>query len=81
MRGRSTVITFPGFVGEQKFTHYNVAFADSYTFGRSFTNQCRLSYERPDIQIGVTWPGSNPLALSLPAISITNGSQRLAGPG
>ena len=81
MHNGSTVVTFPGFVGEQAFSHSNVVFSDSYTFGPSYTNEFRFSYERPDGQFGVTWPGSNPLALSLPAISIMNGSQQLAAPG
>ena len=71
MRNASTIITFPGFVGEQNFTHYNFAFADSYTFGPSYTNEFRFSYERPDGRFGVIWPGSVPQAQTLPAITIT----------
>jgi outer membrane receptor protein involved in Fe transport len=81
MHNGSTVVSFPGFVGEQAYSHYNVVFADSYTFSPSYTNEFRFSYERPDGQFGVTWPGSNPMALSLPLISITDGSQQLAAPG
>jgi outer membrane receptor protein involved in Fe transport len=77
MHDGSTVVTFPGFVGEQEFTHYNVIFSDSYTFSPSYSNELRFSYERPDGLFGVTWPGSNPLALSLPAISIS----QVAAPG
>lgn len=77
MHNGSTIVSFPGFVGEQAFSHYNVIFSDSYTFGPSYTNEFRFSYERPDGQFGVTWPGSNPLALTLPTITITN----VAGPG
>ena len=58
MRNGSTAVTFPGFVGEQKFTHYNFAFTDSYTLGPSYTNEFRFSYERPDGRFGVIWPGS-----------------------
>jgi hypothetical protein len=72
MHNGLTTVGFPGFVAEQAFSHDNVVFADSYTFSPSYTNEFRFSYERPDGQFGVTWPGSNPLALSLPAINITN---------
>jgi hypothetical protein len=66
------VVGFPGFVAEQDLSHYNVVFADSYTFSPSYTNEFRFSYERPDAKLGVPWPGSVPLALTLPAITITN---------
>jgi hypothetical protein len=72
MHNGSPVVTFPGFVGEQEYSHYNVVFSDSYTFSPSYTNEFRFSYERPDGQFGVTWPGSVPEALTLPAISIAN---------
>jgi hypothetical protein len=77
MRGGSTVVTFPGFVGEQEYTHYNFAFADSYTFCPSYTNEFRFSYERPDGRFGVIWPGSAAQAQTLPAIAIAN----VAAPG
>jgi hypothetical protein len=77
MRSGSTVVSFPGFVGEQAYSHYNVVFADSYAFGPSYTNEFRFSYERPDGQFGVTWPGSVPEAFTLPSIGITN----VAAPG
>ncbi len=77
MHNGSTVASFPGFVGEQEFSHYNAIFADSYTFGPSYTNEFRFSYERQDGKFGVTTPGSVPLALTLPAITITN----VAAPG
>jgi outer membrane receptor protein involved in Fe transport len=80
-RNGSNIVTFPGFVGEQEFSHYNVIFADSYTFGPSYTNEFRFSYGRPDGKFGVTWPGSVPLALTLPAITITSGSTNVAAPG
>jgi len=66
------IISFPGFVKEQAFTHDNVVFTDSYTFSPSYTNEFRFSYERPDVKLGTTWPGSVPLALTLPLITITN---------
>lgn len=77
MRNSSTIITFPGFVGEQTFTHYNFAFSDSYTFGPSYTNEFRFSYERPDGRFGVIWPGSVPQAQTLPGISVAT----IAAPG
>lgn len=77
MRNGSTVVTFPGFVAEQKFIHYNLAISDSYTFGPSYTNEFRFSYERPDGRFGVIWPGSVAQAQTLPAITIAN----VAAPG
>jgi hypothetical protein len=76
-RNGSNIVTFPGFVGEQEFSHYNSVFADSYTFGPSYTNEFRFSFERTDGRFGVTWPGSIPLALTLPVITITS----VAAPG
>jgi hypothetical protein len=72
-----SVVGFPGFVGEQKYTHYNLAFADSHTFGPGYTNEFRFSYERPDGRFGDIWPGSVALAQSLPLITIAN----VAAPG
>jgi Carboxypeptidase regulatory-like domain/TonB dependent receptor len=63
-------VLFPGFVQENTFSHHNFLFADSYTFGPSYTNEFRFSYGRPDSRLAVTWPGSVPLALSLPRITI-----------
>ncbi len=54
------------------FSHHNFLFADSYTFGPSYTNEFRFSYGRPDGRFVVTWPGSVPLALTLPSIAINN---------
>ena len=65
-------VSFPGFVAEQLLSHDNVVFSDSYTFGPSYTNEFRFSYERPDAKLGVPWPGSVPLAQTLPSITITN---------
>ena len=65
-------ISFPGFVQESMFSHHNFLFADSYTFGPSYTNEFRFSYGRPDVSAGITWPGSVPLALTLPNIAIAN---------
>jgi outer membrane receptor protein involved in Fe transport len=70
MKNGSTAVAFPGFVGEVEQRHYNIAFSDSYTFGSSYTNEFRFSYGRPDGRFGLTWPGSAPLALTLPKISI-----------
>src|SRR5215469_7203249 len=67
-----SLVSFPGFIMEQAFSHYNVVFTDSYTLGSTYTNEFRFSYERPDAKLGTTWSGSAPLALTLPAITITN---------
>jgi outer membrane receptor protein involved in Fe transport len=77
MRNGSTAVTFPGFIGEQAYSHNNAVFTDNYTFGPSYTNEFRFSYERPDGKFGVTWPGSVPEARTLPVIGITN----VAAPG
>jgi hypothetical protein len=66
------LVTFPGYVDESEGSHYNVIFADSYTFGPNYTNEFRFSYESPDAKLATTRPGSVPLALTLPAITITN---------
>jgi len=71
------LISFPGFVKEQAISHDNVVFTDSYTFGPSYTNEFRFSYERPDAELGTTWPGSVPAAQTLPGITIT----AVAAPG
>jgi hypothetical protein len=71
------LISFPGFVKEQAFSHDNVVFTDSYTFGPSYTNEFRFSYGRPDALLGTPWPGSVPAAQTLPGITITN----VAAPG
>jgi Carboxypeptidase regulatory-like domain len=70
-------VTFPGFVQEDAYSHHNFLFADSYTFGAGYTNEFRFSYGRPDARYAATWPGSVPLALTLPAITIAN----IAAPG
>jgi hypothetical protein len=66
------LVSFPGYVDESGGSHYNVIFADSYTFGPNYTNEFRFSYERPKADLALTWPGSVPSALTLPAITITN---------
>jgi hypothetical protein len=65
-------VSFPGFVEENTSSHHNFLFADSYTFGPSYTNEFRFSYGRPDSRIASTWPGSVPLARTLPSIGITS---------
>ena len=65
-------VAFPGFVQENNFSHHNFLFADSYTFGPTYTNEFRFSYGRPDSRGAITWPGSVPLALTFPATTITN---------
>ena len=53
---------FPVSSSEQAFTHDNFVFTDSYTFGPSYTNEFRFSYERPDAELrtlaglGSGWP-------------------------
>jgi hypothetical protein len=66
------VVSFPGFVQETGYSHHNFLFADSYTFSPTCTNEFRFSYGRPDESDRITWPGSSPLAFTLPNITITN---------
>jgi hypothetical protein len=66
------LVSFPGYVDESGGSHYNVVFADSYTFGPNYTNEFRFSYERPDADLILPWPGSVPSILTLPGITITN---------
>jgi hypothetical protein len=61
---------FPGFAQEDWFSHHNLLFADSYTFGPSYTNEFRLSYSRPEVHLDATWPGSISQARTAPAITI-----------
>src|SRR5581483_1727637 len=77
MRNGSTVVSFPGFIGEQTFRHFNLAFTDSYSFGPNFTNEFRAAWTRPDGRFGVIWPGSVAQARTLPALTIAN----VAAPG
>src|SRR5262249_15451342 len=76
---------FPGFVQEDTHSHHNFLFADSYTFGPSYTNEFRFSYGRPDGTFSITWPGSVPLAFTLPWITInnvsTNNANNISAPG
>jgi hypothetical protein len=69
---RPLAAPFPGFVEESTWSHHNFLFADSYTFSPSYTNEFRFSYGRPDANLFAIWPGSSPLARTLPKISITN---------
>ena len=75
--GIASAVTFPGFVQESSYSHHNFLFADSYTFGPTYTNEFRFSYSRPDSNNLVPWPGSVPQALTLPNIVITS----VAAPG
>jgi hypothetical protein len=70
--GATNTVSFPGFVQENTLSHHNFLFADNYTFGPSYTNEFRFSYGRPDARADVTWPGSVPLASTLPSIKISN---------
>ena len=65
-------VSFPGFVQETGYSHHNFLFSDSYTFSPTYTNEFRFSYGRPDESAFTTWPGSSPLASTLPNITITN---------
>jgi hypothetical protein len=69
---RPKAAPFPGFVQEDSFSHHNFLFVDSYTFSPSYTNEFRFSYGRPYVNSFATWPGSSPLAGTLPQIQITN---------
>jgi hypothetical protein len=69
---RPEAAPFPGFVQENSSSHHNFLFADSYTFSPTYTNEFRFSYGRPDVNLFATWPGSSPLAGTLPQIQITN---------
>src|SRR5215472_8208323 len=69
---RPVAVPFPGFVEENTLSHHNFLFADSYTFSPTYTNEFRFSYGRPDANLFAIWPGSSPLARTLPKIQITN---------
>jgi hypothetical protein len=53
-------VTFPGFIQEGTYSHHNFLFADSYTFGPSYTNEfpifprCTAGYQNPDTGSCVT---------------------------
>ena len=68
------VVAFPGFVQQNSASHQNFLFSDSYTFSPSYTNEFRCSYTRPDSRSFVPWPGSVPLALTLPRINFPSSS-------
>ena len=65
-------VYFPGFVQQDSFQHLNVLFSHTYVFSPTYTNELRLSYERPDANLDQTWPGSSPAAFTLPLIQIAN---------
>ena len=68
---------FHGFAQEDAFSHHNFLFADSYTLGPSYTNEFRFSYTRPNVSLNTIWPGSLPVASTLPQIVI----QSISSPG
>ena len=68
----ANTVPFPGFIQEDVSSHQNFLFADSYTFGPSYTNEFRFSYGRPDGRYAYTAPGSVALAQTLPNITIAN---------
>ncbi|MDQ2944471.1 MAG: hypothetical protein M3Y27_00745, partial [Acidobacteriota bacterium] len=70
-------VNYPGFLQENRRRHQNFLFADSYTFGPSFTNEFRFSYARPENELFRVSPKSVPLARTLPQIGISN----VAAPG
>ena len=72
--GATSAVGFPGFIQENAYSHHNFLFADTYAFGPSYTNEFRFSWGRPDVSANTTWPGSSPLAFTLPNITITNAS-------
>ncbi len=65
-------VSFPGFVQQDSFQHVNLLFSHTYVFNPAYTNELRLSYERPDANLDQTWPGSSPAAFSFPLIQIAN---------
>jgi hypothetical protein len=78
-------VSFPGFISETTYSHHNFLFADSYTFGPSYTNEFRFSYGRPDGRFAITSRDSVPLAFTLPMITInnvaTNNANNISAPG
>ena len=69
----SSGVFFPGFILDQAFGNQNFLFADSYTFGPSYTNEFRFSYGRLEADApGRISPLSVPLARTLPSIGIAN---------
>ena len=70
-------IRYPGFLQEDWTRHQNLLFADSYTFGPSFTNEFRFSYARPEEDLFRVSPNSVPVARTLPSIGIAT----VAAPG
>jgi hypothetical protein len=81
----ATTVSFPGFVQESTHSHHNFLFADSYTFGPSYANEFRFSYGRPDVSTLITWPGSSPLAFTVPSIAVNdvsvNNPNNISAPG
>src|SRR5205823_703907 len=60
-------VLFPGFITDDAFRNQNFLFADSYTFGPSFTNEFRFSYGKLDADDPERIsPRSAPLAYTLP---------------
>jgi hypothetical protein len=68
-----TSVQYPGFLQEDAYRHQNFLFADSYTFGPSYTNEFRLSYGRQDADdYRLAKDLSVPQARTLPVIGIAN---------
>jgi len=74
-------VLFPGFITDTGAHNQNFLFADSYTFGPSYTNEFRFSYGRLDADQPRISPQSGPLAETLPRINIQNVSSPGIPPG
>jgi hypothetical protein len=71
-------VYFPGFVLDTAARNQNFLFADSYTFGPTYTNEFRFSYGKLDADQARISPQSVALAKTLPRIIIQN---NIASPG
>jgi hypothetical protein len=65
-------VGFPGFITDTGERNQNFLFADSYTFGPSYTNEFRFSYGKLYADQSRISPQSVPLARTLPVITIQN---------
>lgn len=65
-------VTFPGFITDTGARNQNFLFADSYTFGPSYTNEFRFSYGKLHADQVRISPQSVPIAHTLPVIVIQN---------
>ncbi len=65
-------VDFPGFITDTGERNQNFLFADSYTFGPTYTNEFRFSYGKLYANQSRISPQSVPLAHTLPVITIQN---------